>query len=48
MCYSGFRIKAFTNIEVNLELRYFKGGVKTKSGKNRIVPRYSEIKCTIP
>lgn len=43
MCYSGFRIKAFTDLEVNLELHYFKGGVKTKSGKNRIVPIHSAI-----
>ena len=43
MCYSGFRIAAYTNIEVNLTDRYFKGGVKTKAGKNRIVPIHSAI-----
>ena len=43
MCYSGFRIKAYQNIETNLEKRYFKGGVKTAAGKNRIVPIHSAI-----
>lgn len=43
MCYSGFRIKAYTNMEVNLKERYFKGGVKTKASKDRIVPIHSAI-----
>lgn len=43
MCYSGFRIKAFTNIEVHLADGYFKGGVKTKASKNRIVPIHHAI-----
>lgn len=43
MCYSGFRIKAFTNIETNLDDRYFKGGVKTRASKERIVPIHSAI-----
>lgn len=43
MCYSGFRIKAFEDIEVNLQERYFKGGVKTKASKGRIVPIHSGI-----
>lgn len=43
MCYSGFRITAYTKMEVNLEDRYFKGGVKTKTGKERIVPIHSAI-----
>lgn len=43
MCYSGFRIAAFLNMEVNLENRYFKGGVKTVSIKDRIVPIHSCI-----
>lgn len=43
MCYSGYRIKAFENIEVNFEKRYFFGGVKTKSSKERIVPIHSSI-----
>lgn len=43
MCYSGYRIKAYENIEVNLAEGYFKGGVKTRSSKNRIVPIHSGI-----
>lgn len=43
MCYSGFRISAYLSMEVNLKERYLKGGVKTKSGKNRIVPIHSAI-----
>lgn len=43
MCYSGFRIAAYTKMETNLEEWYFKGGVKTKSSKNRIVPIHPAI-----
>lgn len=43
MCYSGFRISAFSNIEVNFKEKYFKGGVKTSASKNRIVPIHSAI-----
>ena len=43
MCYSGFRISAYRTLEVNLEENYFKGGVKTAAGKNRIVPIHSGI-----
>ena len=43
MCYSGFRIKAFTNMETNLKEQYFKGGVKTRASKERIVPIHSAI-----
>ena len=43
MCYSGYRIKAFTNMETNLDGKYFKGGVKTKASKERIVPIHSCI-----
>ena len=43
MCYSGFRISAYETLEINLEERYFKGGVKTNNGKNRIVPIHSAI-----
>lgn len=43
MCYSGFRIKAFTDMEVNLKDRYFKGGVKTRASKERIVPIHPAI-----
>ena len=43
MCYSGYRIKAYETIEVNLTEKYFKGGVKTDAGKDRIVPIHSGI-----
>lgn len=43
MCYSGFRISEYKTLEVNLEQNYFKGGIKTKSGKNRLVPIHSAI-----
>ena len=43
MCYSGFRISAYHSLEVNLKSRYFKGGVKTDAGKDRIVPIHSAI-----
>ncbi len=43
MIYTGFRIKAFENIEIHLEERYLKGGVKTAAGKGRIVPIHDSI-----
>ena len=43
MCYSGFRISAYKDLEVNLEERYFKGGIKTKASKGRIVPIHPAI-----
>lgn len=43
MCYSGLRISEFKNLEVNLEEKYLKGGIKTHAGKNRIVPIHSSI-----
>lgn len=43
MCYSGYRIAAYKTMEVNLAEQYFQGGVKTKAGKNRIVPIHSAI-----
>lgn len=43
MCYSGFRISAYKSLEINLKEKYFKGGVKTKSAKERIVPIHSAI-----
>lgn len=43
MCYSGFRISAYTDMEINLTEGYFKGGVKTASSKNRIVPIHPAI-----
>lgn len=43
MCYSGYRIAAYKSIEVNFDNMYFRGGVKTAAGKNRIVPIHSAI-----
>lgn len=43
MCYSGFRIVEYQTMEVNLEEMYFRGGVKTRAGKHRIVPIHSSI-----
>lgn len=43
MCYSGFRIAAYTDMEVNLKEKYFKGGVKTRNSKDRTVPIHSAI-----
>ena len=45
MCYSGFRVSAYVQKEfkVNLEEGFFKGGIKTESGRNRTVPIHSAI-----
>ena len=43
MIYSGFRISEYQGLEVNLSEGYFKGGIKTKAGKGRIVPIHSAI-----
>lgn len=43
MCYSGFRISAYRSLYVNLEEKYFQGGIKTTAGKNRIVPIHPAI-----
>lgn len=43
MCYSGFRIAEYKNLEVNLTEKYFFGGIKTAAGKSRIVPIHSSI-----
>lgn len=43
MCYSGFRIKAYKTLEINMGEKYFKGGIKTKASKDRIVPIHSAI-----
>lgn len=43
MCYSGFRVSAYRDLEVNQDLMYFRGGVKTTAGKGRIVPIHSAI-----
>lgn len=38
MIYSGYRIAAYQKIEINFKERYFKGGVKTRASKGRVVP----------
>ena len=43
MIYTGFRISAFETIKVNLDERILQGGVKTKAGKDRIVPIHDSI-----
>lgn len=43
LCYSGFRIGALETLYINLEQMYFKGGIKTNAGKDRIVPIHSSI-----
>lgn len=43
MCYSGYRISAYRNLEVNLKKLYFRGGVKTAAGNDRVVPIHSAI-----
>ncbi|WP_418419346.1 tyrosine-type recombinase/integrase [Blautia sp.] len=43
MCYSGFRITEYKTLKVNLKEKYFKGGIKTAAGINRIVPIHSSI-----
>ena len=43
LCYSGHRISECKVIEVNLEENYFRGGIKTKASKERIVPIHSAI-----
>lgn len=43
MCYSGWRIGEVSKLSINLEERYYQGGIKTKAGKDRIVPIYSAV-----
>ncbi len=43
MIYTGFRISAFRTIQYNEAEQYLQGGVKTASGKNRIVPLHPAI-----
>lgn len=38
LIYTGFRVSAFKNMNVNTDEQYLQGGVKTFAGKNRIVP----------
>lgn len=43
MCYSGYRIAAYQNLYVDIKEEYFRGGVKNKTSKDRIVPIHSLI-----
>ena len=43
LCYSGWRINEVRKLHIDLENGYFEGGIKTKAGKNRIVPIHSAI-----
>lgn len=43
MCYSGYRITAYKSLYINLEEKYFQGGIKNNTSKNRIVPIHSSI-----
>ena len=43
MCYSGWRIGEVSKLSINLEERYYQGGIKTKAGKDRIVPIHSAV-----
>ena len=43
ICYSGWRISEFANIEVDLNSMTFHGGMKTAAGKGRIVPIHPRI-----
>lgn len=43
MIYSGFRISEFKKVEINLEKKYFHGGLKTKTSKSRTVPIHPAI-----
>lgn len=43
MCYSGFRLAAYKTLTVNLDQKYFQGGIKTQASKDRIVPIHSAI-----
>ncbi len=43
MCYSGYRITAYKTLYVDLKEQYFKGGIKNRYGKDRIVPIHPAI-----
>lgn len=43
LIYSGLRISELKEANINLEDRIFDGGLKTPSGRNRIVPIHDEI-----
>lgn len=43
MCLSGYRIQAYRTLDINLEEKWFYGGVKSINGKNRYVPIHHQI-----
>lgn len=43
MCYSGHRISEYNVLDIDLEARLFKGGLKTATSKKRVVPIHSDI-----
>lgn len=43
MCYSGYRIGELKVITVDLKKKYFQGGLKTRTSKERVVPIHSGI-----
>lgn len=43
MCYSGWRIGEIPKLSINLDERYYQGGIKTKAGKDRIVPIHPAV-----
>lgn len=47
LIYSGFRIGAIETLEIHLEEGYFRGGVKTRASKNRIVPIHPLIRPAV-
>ena len=47
MIYSGFRISEYSVIQTDLTEMTFVGGLKTQSGKQRVVPIHSRIKSLV-
>lgn len=43
MCYSGFRIGELYVIDIDLKKRAMRGGIKTRTSKERVVPIHSSI-----
>ena len=43
LCYTGFRIGELKDLYIDLDQKYFFGGIKTGAGKNRTVPIHSCI-----
>lgn len=48
LIHTGYRISEFFKAELNEEEMYFQGGLKTKAGKDRIVPISNLVKDFIP